>query len=102
MAKGFRQIVKEYPELNEPLTLTKLENILKDIFKEKVKRLGFNPLEYPKHYVWEEDGYTYSMWELRPGTSTGDGGMELYSQSLKDYAETHLQEDRFFSSQKSR
>lgn len=92
--KGWRELIREEHNAfnNKPLTLSDLKRFLTDIYKEKVSKLGYNPMEYPKHYVWEEDGVQYSMWELKPGMFTGDGGMEYYSKSLKELSNSLINE----------
>lgn len=39
------------------------------------------------HYVWEEDGKTYSSWKIDTGKNIlncGDGGMKLLEQAFRD------------------
>lgn len=43
-----------------------------------------NFLEYPKHYVWEEDGVRYSSWEISPGVFTGDNGKEMFNKAMEE------------------
>lgn len=62
-----------------------IKDYLMELFQDRYKG-KYNLLEYPKHYVWEEDGNVYSMWTIAPGISTGDGGIKLYAEALQNLA----------------
>jgi len=78
--EGLRELLKSKD--SKVLNATDLYDFLVNI------KLTTKVHNYPKHYVWEEDGVKYSCWELAPGLSTGDKGFELYQKVLKEYAES--------------
>lgn len=72
----------KYSEDNPSLTLTEIRNYFTDVLKDyKPKLTGI------KHYLWEEDGVHYSMWDIH-GLWTGDAGYEAYLKALNDYEES--------------
>lgn len=71
-------------KITTKLTEEILMEYLKDCGENMKKTMKYNPLEYPKHYVWEDENGQYSAWEIVPGMVTGDGGMELFSKALKE------------------
>lgn len=94
VGKGLREQLednwKEKYNQGEEIIVDNLKDYLMGIFKDKTSKLNYNPLDYPQHHVWEEDGQTYSMWVLAPGFATGDGGIKLYSKALKEEAKKYV------------
>lgn len=78
---GFRQLIND-SNLQGTISVTGIYNYLISLYKETDR-----PFNGWTHYTWEEDGQQFSMWCTR-GLCTGDKGIELYSQALKEYERT--------------
>jgi len=87
VGKGFRELLKNSVDSSKELSLTDVKNYLTDIFINRAP-IEYNLSEYPKRYMWEENGVSYSMWMLAPGISTGDAGYALYMKRLENYAKS--------------
>lgn len=99
--KGFRQLKKEGLIDKQSISIQDIKDYLTDIFKTKTKtKHNYNPFDYPKHYMWEEDGQMCSMWTLAPGISTGDGGHEMYCNALKEECKKYAESSSIRSSKR--
>ena len=63
-------------------SVEEIRQYLTDIFKQ---RETSQPWSGTNHYVWEENGKQYSMWEVN-GTGMGDGAYRLYLEALQKQA----------------
>ncbi len=58
---------------------------LKKIVEDVMKKMDF---EFPVNHKWEdEEGNKYSSWKIGKGLYTGDRGMELFHEAMKQQLE---------------
>lgn len=83
VAKGWNQLRKE--ELNEPLTLEKIEQMLKEIFKEKISsdKESFPPVGF----------YQGGLYHLGKGVWTGYEGWVNFNKLLSEEAVNFIKKD---------
>jgi hypothetical protein len=80
-APGIRELLKDYPEIRDStVSQEDIISLLTDIYE---KYLPKAPSW--KHYTWEENGQSFSMWCF-DNICTGDGGFALFQEKLKEYA----------------
>ena len=87
--KRSRESLKSWKEIypKEPISVEKLQEFLLGLFKERESDTE-RPWKGIKHYVWEENGEQYSMWDIN-GTRTGDAGYELFCNAVREQAKNY-------------
>lgn len=83
MSNGFRKLISK--QADSPISESQLKEYLLSIFHNLPSPKKKSLDKYPIHYVWEEDGEQYSMWQIAPGILTGAKGFELYQQALQKH-----------------